>query len=96
VSFDDTIEALANGIASYDFNLRAVVAAMIEHLLRWPRRPSYPPGDSPLVELPGFLVQRDSLGPAPKVQPGPGLGNSCHIKRLPPTWAPGDRWAGPR
>ncbi|MBD3243977.1 MAG: GntR family transcriptional regulator [Chitinivibrionales bacterium] len=66
VSFDDTVEALANGIASYDFNLRAVVAAMVEHLLRWPRRPSDRPGDSPLVELPGFLVQRDSLGPAPK------------------------------
>ncbi len=64
VSFDDTVEALANGIASYDFNLRAVVADMIAHLLRWPGRSRRRTDNAQLVELPGFLVQRDSLGPA--------------------------------
>lgn len=74
VSFDDTVEAMASGIASYDFNLRGVVCEMVEHLLRWPSKAPGRHRATGLVELPGFLLQRRSLGVARKASQNKATG----------------------
>jgi DNA-binding LacI/PurR family transcriptional regulator/DNA-binding transcriptional regulator YhcF (GntR family) len=62
VGFDNTLEALREGLASYDFNLPALASALLDHVLGWRTRPGRDRG--PVVEIPGLLVERESLGPA--------------------------------
>lgn len=62
VGFDNTLEALREGVASYDFNLAALASALLDHVLGWRTRPGRDRG--PVVEIPGLLVERESLGPA--------------------------------
>lgn len=63
VGFDDTAEALRGGLASYDFNLAGLAEALVDHVLGWRSRSGR--DRAPVVEIPGGLVARDSLGPAP-------------------------------
>ncbi len=63
VGFDDHVEAFAHGLASYNFNLAAVVQAMIGYVLgsgvsRIIRRSPTP------VEIEGFVTQRHSCARA--------------------------------
>jgi DNA-binding LacI/PurR family transcriptional regulator/DNA-binding transcriptional regulator YhcF (GntR family) len=60
VGFDDTTDALRAGLASYDFNLPALAEALVEHVVGWRSRSGR--DHSPVVEIPGLLVERDSLG----------------------------------
>jgi DNA-binding LacI/PurR family transcriptional regulator/DNA-binding transcriptional regulator YhcF (GntR family) len=60
VGFDDTLEALREGLASYDFNLPALASALLDHVLGWRTRPGRDHG--PVLEIPGSLVERESLG----------------------------------
>ena len=60
VGFDNTLEALREGLASYDFNLPALASALLDHVLGWRTRPGRDRG--PVVEIPGTLVERESLG----------------------------------
>jgi len=59
--FDNVPEALNAGLTSYDFNVSAVVDAMVGHVLTRPRRLRAP---GPAVEVPGFVVERRTSGPA--------------------------------
>jgi hypothetical protein len=68
VGFDDTVDALRAGLASYDFNLPALAHALIEHVVGWRSRAGR--DHAPVVEIPGALVARDSLAPPGR---GPGL-----------------------
>jgi DNA-binding LacI/PurR family transcriptional regulator len=61
VGFDNTVEALREGVASYDFNLPALASALLDHVLGWRARAGRDRG--PVVEIPGVLVERESLGP---------------------------------
>jgi DNA-binding transcriptional regulator YhcF (GntR family) len=57
VGFDDSPEALAQKLTSYNFNSAAVVHAMMTHLLAPGRKL---PGTAPIepVEIPGYVVER--------------------------------------
>jgi hypothetical protein len=59
VGFDDTVDALRAGLASYNFNLPALAEALVEHVLGWRTRAGR--DRSPVVEVPGSLVERKSL-----------------------------------
>ncbi|MBD3242723.1 MAG: GntR family transcriptional regulator [Chitinivibrionales bacterium] len=56
--FDDTFEAFSHGLTSYDFNMPALVHAMLDHVLR----PPSPRRASPLapMEIPGTVLARAS------------------------------------
>lgn len=62
VGFDNSAEALAYELTSYDFNCEASVLAMLHYVLGtlWPahRKPGPP------VEMPGFLMDRGTLARA--------------------------------
>jgi DNA-binding LacI/PurR family transcriptional regulator len=56
LGFDDTFEAFSHGLTSYNFNMPALVQAMLGHVLE-------PPGGRsqlPPVEIPGVIVARQS------------------------------------
>ncbi len=56
--FDDTFEAFSHGLTSYDYNMPALVGAMLEHILSPPparRREPLPP-----LEVPGIVRMRMS------------------------------------
>ncbi|MBD3240531.1 MAG: hypothetical protein GF331_08090 [Chitinivibrionales bacterium] len=60
IAFDDSVEAFVLGLSSYNFNVAAVVRAMIGHLLSPPGGPS---ARAPrLVEVAGRVVARESTG----------------------------------
>jgi DNA-binding transcriptional regulator YhcF (GntR family) len=63
VGFDDSPEALAQKLTSYNFSSAAVVHAMMTHLLAPGRKL---PGTAPLepVEIPGYVVERSSTSRA--------------------------------
>lgn len=61
VGFDDTVDALRAGLASYDFNLTALANALVEHVVGWRSRSGR--DHAPVVEIPGALVERESLAP---------------------------------
>jgi DNA-binding LacI/PurR family transcriptional regulator len=62
ISFDDTLKGLVHGLTTYNFNVHAVVNAMLTHVLS---------GKLPLgasrrkrVEIAGMIVARRTTGPA--------------------------------
>jgi LacI family transcriptional regulator len=69
VGFDDSNDALRAGLASYDFNLPALAEALVEHVVGWRSRSGR--DHSPVAEIPGLLVERDSLGSASGTGPAP-------------------------
>jgi DNA-binding LacI/PurR family transcriptional regulator/DNA-binding transcriptional regulator YhcF (GntR family) len=62
VGFDDSLEAVGNGLASYNFNVNAIVHAMLEHVLGSAARRA---SCRETVEVPGFVVPRATAGVAP-------------------------------
>ncbi len=63
VGFDNSLEALRVGLASYDFNLPALANALVEHVVAWRTRAGRDRGA--VIEVPGALVDRASLGAPP-------------------------------
>lgn len=62
VGMDDSVEALTEGISSYNFNVPTVARTMLEHLMTWsPKRARQPA--APIEEIPGTVVERSSSGP---------------------------------
>jgi len=61
VGFDNTLDALRCGLASYDFNLPALAEALVEHVVGWQTRAGR--DRAPVVEIPGSLLERESLAP---------------------------------
>ncbi|MBD3242154.1 MAG: GntR family transcriptional regulator [Chitinivibrionales bacterium] len=59
VGFDDTLAALSAGLTSYNFNVPAVVNAMLEHILS-PRTRHGKRGGH--IEIPGMVMARASSG----------------------------------
>ena len=59
VSFDDTTEAYLQGVTSYNFNIPALVNAVLEHIVSpgWVRR------HGQIVEIPGTVLERRTSGP---------------------------------
>ncbi len=64
VGVDNDSEAFADGLTTYDFNMPAVVHAMVQHVLTHRRGPRSA-GAPPYVELPGQVLVRQTSGPAP-------------------------------
>lgn len=71
IGFDDTPEALAADLSSYNFNVPAVAQSMLQHILDCDktlrRRAAGPP-----AEIPGIVVERTTSGPAPVEREGAG------------------------
>jgi DNA-binding LacI/PurR family transcriptional regulator len=61
VGFDDTPEALYNGLTSYSFNPKAVVRTLVDLVLTSPARLRREGRVEP-VEVPGFVSERGSSG----------------------------------
>jgi len=59
VGFDNTGEALARGLTSYDFNIPAIMHAVVEHILAPTARRRQ---KHVVVEIPGRVMERDSTG----------------------------------
>ena len=59
VGFDDTPEALYNGLTSYSFNPKAVVRTLVDLVLASPARLRREGRVAPL-EVPGFVSERRS------------------------------------
>ena len=68
VGFDNAIDALRAGLASYDFNVSALADALVEHVVGWRSRGGR--DLAPVVEIPGTLVERASLD-VPPARPRP-------------------------
>jgi len=67
--FDDTFEAFSHGLTSYDYNMPALVHAMLDHILAHPssrRHEALPP-----LEIPGIVRSRRSTEPGSR---GAGAG----------------------
>jgi len=62
VGFGDTHTEMRQGLSSYNFNIPAVVNSMLDHVLA-PRRAG---ARSPMVEIPGTVVERRTSGQAPR------------------------------
>jgi len=58
VGFDNTLDAFSSDLTSYDFNIPAVVRAMIDFVIRPPRGPARPGGHVQRID--GVLVERSS------------------------------------
>ena len=56
VSFDDTIAGYTNGLTSYNFNIPAIVNAMVEHVLA-PNRAGW---RGRVVEISGMVLERQT------------------------------------
>jgi DNA-binding GntR family transcriptional regulator len=63
VAFDDSNEAFVSGLSSYNFNVPALVLAMLEHILPVDRRKKRSVS-AEHVHIPGQVMQRQSSGPA--------------------------------
>jgi hypothetical protein len=63
VSFDDTPEALHHGLTSYNFDVPAVVRAMLSHLHE-PRASRLAARQHAPVVIEGFVTERGTSGPA--------------------------------
>jgi DNA-binding LacI/PurR family transcriptional regulator/DNA-binding FadR family transcriptional regulator len=63
VSFDDTPGAFNAGLTTYNFNVPALVDAMMEHILGGP---SARKRHREAIEIPGFVVERTTSGPPRK------------------------------
>ena len=57
--FDDTVAAFGHGLTSYNFNMPAVVAAMIGFILS-PQRPPAGCDDAGIIDAPGMIMVRSS------------------------------------
>jgi DNA-binding transcriptional regulator YhcF (GntR family) len=62
-SFDDTFDANANQLTSFNFNLPAIMNAALQHILRNETAPSAK--RAKIVHIDGMVVVRQSTGPAP-------------------------------
>jgi hypothetical protein len=60
VAFDDTTEAFIGDFSSYNFNVPAVMRAMLEHLLHPVPLRASELADYP-VELEGYVVERGTV-----------------------------------
>lgn len=60
--FDDSPEALGQGLTSYNYGMEAVVYAMLEHVLRY--APSRRRVGEVITEIAGKVLARSSTGPA--------------------------------
>jgi len=69
VGFDNTFEAFSHGLTSYDFNMPALVRAMLDHILRPPSGPGTTP--LPPLEVSGEVFVRGSTTrkPPPEIFP---------------------------
>jgi DNA-binding LacI/PurR family transcriptional regulator/DNA-binding transcriptional regulator YhcF (GntR family) len=70
--FDDSLEAVANGLTSYNFNVTGLAHAMVTHLLR-PAMKRERRGGSEWFEPAGLVTRRASSGPvaSPRSIPKP-------------------------
>jgi DNA-binding LacI/PurR family transcriptional regulator len=64
ISFDDTIWAFTRQFTSYNFNVDAVVAAMIRHIEDGAGRRGK--AERRFVEIDGYIVERSTVGKARK------------------------------
>lgn len=64
VGFDDIVESFAKGLSSYNFNVRALASALVQHVLGGSRM-GRTRGDD-VTFIPGFVVERGSTGRAVK------------------------------
>jgi DNA-binding FadR family transcriptional regulator len=60
IGFDDTVEGFARGLSSYSFNIPAIVNAVLDHILA-PKRSGR---RTPVVEIPGMVLERRTSGTA--------------------------------
>jgi len=58
IGFDDTIEGLGRGLTSYNFNIPAIIDAILAYLLFPMRKLKKGPPD--IVEIPGKIMERES------------------------------------
>jgi len=57
--FDNTLESFFNGLTSWDFNIPALVGALLGHILG--PRPSGRAAYGPVVEIEGFVAARQTV-----------------------------------
>jgi DNA-binding LacI/PurR family transcriptional regulator len=62
-SFDDVPDAFNVGLTSYNFNVPAIVEAMVDHILGGPS--SRHLKSQRIVEIPGYVVERSTTTRAP-------------------------------
>jgi DNA-binding LacI/PurR family transcriptional regulator len=63
IGFDNDAESFCHGLSSYDFNVPAVIQAVLSHILEYrARRVMTSPAP---VEIPGTVMARGSTAPAP-------------------------------
>jgi len=78
--FDDTVEAIGNGLTSYDFNVPAAVDLLLDHILRPPRTAHPAKGRQWTVSAPGMVMARASCAAPP---PAPADCRSPMLARTP-------------
>jgi DNA-binding LacI/PurR family transcriptional regulator len=61
MGFDDRIESFGQRLSSYNFNITALATAAVQFVLRNGTHPAHRGGN--VVTIPGFIVQRPSVGP---------------------------------
>jgi DNA-binding LacI/PurR family transcriptional regulator len=61
IGFDSTPASSCEGLTSYNFNVPAIVSAMLDHVIS-PRRTHL---RGPVVEIPGMVLERQTSGEAP-------------------------------
>ena len=62
VGFDDSVNALANQLTSYNINLPAILSASLRHILR--TAPRQTATRAKIVRIDGTAVERAATGPA--------------------------------
>lgn len=62
VGFDDSLEASANKLTSYNFNAGPLMHAMLEHVIA-PRRGGRSRRPTDTTEVEGFITERETAGP---------------------------------
>jgi hypothetical protein len=67
VAFDDVPDAYDIGLTTYNFNISAIVNAMFDHILGGPLGRRL--GNRRVVEIPGYVVERQTSGQAPVSSP---------------------------
>jgi len=59
--FDDRPESFSRGITSYNFNIQALAAALVRHILYGESRQM--PRQNGVIYVPGFIAERQSTFP---------------------------------
>jgi len=60
ISFDDSVDSFARGITSYNFNVEAVMHAIVDFLLHPPLMPRKKRAS--WADIEGFIVERSTVG----------------------------------